>query len=604
MLSALKKRIAEKEEYLNATAAIFEDGSGMNLDDLIVLKEDADTKPTLGSDSEFDLSNENEPDNDKTEGDNDNDDGEEPDGGSSDETPLELDNDGSGDHDIMDDEIEMDDENKIVSIGDDNEEDHDIMDDEIPEDDEKPMDIPGADNDLPTPVGAQTGLPITGDVDDLLTVDIDLKSNTTKDILPVPPAHAAEALPDDSLENTVDSGFGESTGDPDIDHVCMLYESYCDSCINNGLIPVDQFEFIESVVLTEGLADAMAAKAIKIAEDPRTWDRLEKKAKKFECKVEKHLAKMDKKEQKKAEKKEEKQRKAEDKAAEKEERRRKKLEGRAGDCTKEKIERVKGNIVSDKKQEKLVEKQRRKEERAKEKDRKKKHYMERVKLSLLEAFPDCEELISDEFLEDVIYESIELTGEDNFLEAITLDNGSTVEGNADPQTQQNPAPAPQSAPQPQAQQKPQQPQQQPVANQNTDVQQAAAPATDTPVTLDAATPAPEAPTTEETPVEAPAELQDDGTATLDGTEEQPDELGDDTMTVDGLDGDIGDGMDDEIPEDEENAVTAAVRDKVAEADNGGLDSDVNKEAVKGVMKRFSNLNKSIEDLRNDITDLM
>lgn len=50
------------------------------------------------------------------------------------------------------------------------------------------------------------------DIDDLLQVTVDLRSNTVTDTLPVPPANAADAVPsDDLMSMRVDSGFGEST---------------------------------------------------------------------------------------------------------------------------------------------------------------------------------------------------------------------------------------------------------------------------------------------------------------------------------------------------------------------------------------------------------
>lgn len=625
MLNSVKKLITEKQEYLQTAAAIFEDGSGMNLDDLIVLKEDSEIDASdpeieipddapeneMGGDSQLPEDDENEED----------------------ESPVAIDNgddneDYNDDHDFMDDEIPdtkpNDNTDDVEGDSDEGNDNHNFMDDEIPDTD---VSLPGDNNDLPTPVGAQTGLPITGDVDDLLSVDIDLKSNTTKDILPVPPAHAAEALQGDTLENKVDSGFGESTGDQDIDAVLMIYESYCNSCINNGLIPVDQFEFIENILITEGVGDAVAAKIVRKLEDPEFLDRMEKKALNFEQKIEKRLQKMDEKESKKQAKKAEKadkkqakdaakEQKKSDKLEEKEWKRqlrdvekgrriKEKLEKRSNNNSKnkeEKIERIRRTTVSDKKHEKLLEKQRKKEERALAKDKKKKHYMERVKVSLLEAFPDCDDLVPDEFLEEVIYEAIEFTGEDSFYEAITLDNGNTVEGNTEQQPQQNPAPAaPQPAPaapqpQQQTQAQPAQPlQPQQTTDQNTNTQQ---PPENNAPAPDDGTPTEEVP--DDGPVEAPVELDGDMDTTDegDGQVENPEGEMDDT-DIDGLD----DVMDEEIPEDGENAVTSAVRDKIAEVD-GDLNSDTNRAAVKSVMKKFNNFTKGFEDLRNDITDLM
>lgn len=67
-------------------------------------------------------------------------------------------------------------------------------------------------DDLPTPIGRQTGEPLNDDIDDLMYVTLDLKSNTMSDILPVPPNNANEALSIDDIKINVDSGF-ESTDD-------------------------------------------------------------------------------------------------------------------------------------------------------------------------------------------------------------------------------------------------------------------------------------------------------------------------------------------------------------------------------------------------------
>ena len=58
-------------------------------------------------------------------------------------------------------------------------------------------------------IGKQTGEPIELGNDDLLSVTIDLKSNTMTDVLPIPPDNAGEAVNDDILSTRVDSGFEE-----------------------------------------------------------------------------------------------------------------------------------------------------------------------------------------------------------------------------------------------------------------------------------------------------------------------------------------------------------------------------------------------------------
>ena len=65
-------------------------------------------------------------------------------------------------------------------------------------------------DELPEPIGAQTNEPIN-DNNDILSMTIDIGSNTPTDILPIPPANAADAVPDDSddiMNQRVDSGFG------------------------------------------------------------------------------------------------------------------------------------------------------------------------------------------------------------------------------------------------------------------------------------------------------------------------------------------------------------------------------------------------------------
>lgn len=60
-------------------------------------------------------------------------------------------------------------------------------------------------------IGKQTNEPVELGDDDILSVTIDLKSNTMTDILPIPPDNAGEAVNDDILSTRVDSGFEESS---------------------------------------------------------------------------------------------------------------------------------------------------------------------------------------------------------------------------------------------------------------------------------------------------------------------------------------------------------------------------------------------------------
>jgi len=70
-----------------------------------------------------------------------------------------------------------------------------------------PAENPEGGETLPEPIGAQTGEPAQLGDSDLLSMDIDLQSNTPKDILPTPPAGAADVVPEGDAQK-VDSGFG------------------------------------------------------------------------------------------------------------------------------------------------------------------------------------------------------------------------------------------------------------------------------------------------------------------------------------------------------------------------------------------------------------
>lgn len=178
MLNNIKAMIQEKTNLLEAADIIFEDGSGRNLDDIIVLGEEAE--PEMDDFEEND-EEENEEDTDNK-----------------DENDTE-DNEDSSENKTDDDEPKVDEQPPATS------DDSDILNSNI--NDEQPMGLPG--DDLPTPIGAQTGEPINPD-NDLLSMEIDMGSNTPKDILPVPPAGAGEALLDQSISQRVDTGFGKS----------------------------------------------------------------------------------------------------------------------------------------------------------------------------------------------------------------------------------------------------------------------------------------------------------------------------------------------------------------------------------------------------------
>lgn len=111
----------------------------------------------------------------------------------------------------------------------DSEESGDVLDTEIPSGEEEPDEAEGeTDADgglLDTPVddGSMDSIadygagdssfdnePTELSDDDILSVTIDLKSNTMTDVLPIPPDNAGEAVNDDILSTRVDSGFDET----------------------------------------------------------------------------------------------------------------------------------------------------------------------------------------------------------------------------------------------------------------------------------------------------------------------------------------------------------------------------------------------------------
>lgn len=188
MLNSIKSMIKEKTSFLEAAAIIYEDGSGTNLDDAIVLGEESepiDPTENIGEDTDTP---------EKDDHDDDHDDNKEDEKDDSDDSSKDI-----TDEDISDLPINDEPQTQDAPEGD------DLLDGKIDGSDQ-PLSLPG--DDLPTPVGAQTGEPINPD-DDILNTEIDLGSNTIKDVLPVPPANAGEAIADnDSITQHVDSGFG------------------------------------------------------------------------------------------------------------------------------------------------------------------------------------------------------------------------------------------------------------------------------------------------------------------------------------------------------------------------------------------------------------
>ncbi len=181
MLNYIKEKINEKKSFLEAATFIVEDITN-NLDDTIVLGEENESDPSA-IDPEINEDDGNDNDNDSE----------------SQNTSPEQENDNSTD----DNTSEGNSEDTSSENEDENENDinNDIMDNEIE---------PFPDDGLPTIIGKQTGEP-ANIPNDILDAEIDLSSNTLKDILPVPPSNAEESIAgDDILNQRVDSGFEES----------------------------------------------------------------------------------------------------------------------------------------------------------------------------------------------------------------------------------------------------------------------------------------------------------------------------------------------------------------------------------------------------------
>lgn len=205
MLNTIKNMIKEKNNFLEAADIIFEDGSGMNLDDKVILGEandliDIDDELPLKEDKDEDLDDKTE-ESESSDNNDDKDDilNDSISNKSSDDSDDSSADNNDNNNNTNEDNIlssSVDDDN---SISDQNNEDNDLS-------------LPG--DDLPNPVGRQTGEPINSD-NDLLNVEIDLGSNIVKDVLPIPPANARDVVPEDNdiLNQHVDSGFGDDEED-------------------------------------------------------------------------------------------------------------------------------------------------------------------------------------------------------------------------------------------------------------------------------------------------------------------------------------------------------------------------------------------------------
>lgn len=178
MIDGIKNMINSKKEFTEAADLILEESSLVNkLDDTLVLGEDV-AEPEIPEEEE---------------------EKKEPETSGTDDNPEDNDTTGDNNEDINIEDSPIED-NPEPSEG-----SGDILDAPIDgSSEETPMPLPG--NDLPDPVGKQTGEPI--DDADILSTEIDLGSNTMKDVLPVPPGNAPEAVNDDVMNQRIDDGFG------------------------------------------------------------------------------------------------------------------------------------------------------------------------------------------------------------------------------------------------------------------------------------------------------------------------------------------------------------------------------------------------------------
>lgn len=187
MLNGIKAMINQKKSYQEAAEIILED-AGHNLDDLIVLGETkAEDIPT--------------PEPEETPA------SDTPEEGKSDEPIPAEEGEGPAAEDDEEDILNSDaggEEEKPEEKPEEGEGD-DLLNSDANE--ETPLPLPGDDG-LPDVVGKQTGEPPVSDPQNLMDVEVNMGTGTLKDVLPVPPKNADEALAGDSEGQHVDSGFG------------------------------------------------------------------------------------------------------------------------------------------------------------------------------------------------------------------------------------------------------------------------------------------------------------------------------------------------------------------------------------------------------------
>lgn len=262
MLNTVKEAIQKQKSFLEASSLILEDVSG-NLDDTIVLgesssmifTEDAPDADTSGMEDDtpdggdVELGAEEGPVDTPTpeEPEGENDVGNEP---ISDETPDATPPVSTGSDDIgnapIDDPIDTPVDSGADDIG-----NAPINPEPSAGPGEEPLPMPG--DDLPTPVGKQTGEPVEDD--NIVDVNLDLQSNTMRDVLPVPPAGAAQAIDSDSLETHVDSGFGgDDVGGAPIDSTpTPTPAGGMNSSTDIGDLPADEDPPVPDTTVTEAI---------------------------------------------------------------------------------------------------------------------------------------------------------------------------------------------------------------------------------------------------------------------------------------------------------------------------------------------------------------
>ena len=212
MISNIKAMINSKQEFLESSRIIFEDAVESELEELILLGEAGEDDLALGEEKGPEDSPEPKDDEEPIE-----------DLKTDEEDPTEN-------EPKMDDPEEPGDPEEPTIPGGDS----DVLDSPLTGEDDLPT--PGEDDtSLPEPIGRQTGEPVNDDIEDFLNVTIDLRSNTLTDVLPTPPDNAGEAIEDDVLGATVDSGFGGEEASMDGAETPPVTEEDGDDLLNSSV---------------------------------------------------------------------------------------------------------------------------------------------------------------------------------------------------------------------------------------------------------------------------------------------------------------------------------------------------------------------------------